>query len=54
MRAWTGETDQGTKVVAFIAAIAAPEGEDQSQLERELKSIPGPNIGRVEMREEGG
>lgn len=53
VRAWTGETEQGTKVVAFIAALAVPEGEDQSQFERELHEIPGPNIGRVALREDG-
>ena len=44
VRLWTGSSDQGTPLVAFIAAVAAPEGCDQSQLEAELKQIPGPNV----------
>ena len=47
VRAWKGQTDAGTPVIAFIAAIAAPDGVDQADLARELREIPGPNIGHV-------
>lgn len=46
VRAWTGATDRGTRVVAFVAAICAPGDQDQSQLEGELREIPGPMMPR--------
>lgn len=51
VRMWTGRTDQGTRVLAFISAICSPEGDDQRQLAAELKEIPGPQISHVMMRE---
>ena len=42
VRAWTGTTGRGTRVIAFIAAICAPADEPQDELERELHEIPGP------------
>jgi hypothetical protein len=43
VRAWIGSTSGGCKVVAFISAISAAEGQDHSELARELEAIPGPN-----------
>ncbi len=42
VRAWTGSTDLGTNIIAFISAIAVRDDQDASQLEAELKEIPGP------------
>ena len=50
VRAWRGTTDRGTHVIAFIAAIAAPAGEDQSELLAELREIPGPATADAFMR----
>jgi hypothetical protein len=52
VRAWRGTTDKGTPVIAFIAAISAPEGRDHSELEAELKTIPGPNISKKAVRDD--
>jgi hypothetical protein len=52
VRAWRGHTATGIPVIAFIAALAAPEDADRREFERELKSIPGPNVGQVAMRPE--
>jgi len=42
VRAWIGTTDQGTRITAFIAAIASRADDDQAQLQAELEEIPGP------------
>ncbi len=45
VRCWVGHTDAGTPVIAFISAIAVPDGAGEEQhaaLRRELVSIPGP------------
>lgn len=47
LRAWHGTTDSGVPVIAFVGAIAAPADADQSELERELNAVPGPNVSRV-------
>ena len=56
VRAWTGETGQGVRVVAFISCIAAEPGATvsaQAELAVELKSIPGPpHLARYEVRPE--
>jgi hypothetical protein len=49
VRAWRGTTDRGTRVIAFISAICSDDG-DQSELERELQAIPGPNVAMVDVR----
>jgi hypothetical protein len=53
VRAWKGQTDKGTPVIAFVAAISSPDGYDHSELERELKTIPGPNVSQTEVRSAG-
>jgi hypothetical protein len=50
-RAWTGHTNRGTPVTAFIAALAAEEGYG-AELHEQLLAIPGPQIGQVKFREE--
>ena len=52
VRMWTGRTEHGTRVLAFISAICAPEGDDQSQLAAELTEIPGPQVSHVMMRQD--
>ncbi len=47
VRLWTGTTDKGTRVLAFVAAICAPAGTDHNDLQAELVEIPGPQVGQV-------
>jgi hypothetical protein len=53
VRAWTGSTEEGTLVIAFIAAICVPESaseEHHERFRRELVTIPGPNMTGVAVR----
>src|SRR5258706_83264 len=43
-------SDKGTPVIVFIAAVCSPDGYDHSELEVELKTIPGPNVSQTEVR----
>jgi hypothetical protein len=51
VRMWTGKTDRGTDILAFISAICAPANQDQSQLEEELRAIPGPGTPKAAERQ---
>ena len=51
VRAWTGKTNRGTPITAFIAALSAPEGHS-ADLAEQLCEIPGPQIGQVKIKEE--
>jgi hypothetical protein len=46
VRSWTGHTNSGTPVTAFIAALSAPDGRGE-ELPEQLHKIPGPQIGQV-------
>jgi hypothetical protein len=52
VRAWKGNTDKGRPIIAFIAAISSQDGFDHSELERELKTIPGPNVSKTAVRDQ--
>jgi hypothetical protein len=47
-RLWEGTTEGGSKVLAFVTRLAVPNGEDASELERELVETPpvAPDLGR--------
>jgi hypothetical protein len=49
VRAWVGQTDQGTEIIAYIAALCATG--DQSQLAAELLAMPGPLITTYRVRD---
>lgn len=38
-RVWEGETDRGTPVTCFIAMVASPRANEQSELEKELAEV---------------
>lgn len=40
VRVWLGKTGRGTPVLALITRIAAPDGDDAGELERELSEAP--------------
>lgn len=47
VRLWTGRTASGIPLHVFVAAVTAPDGAGQSELQRELHEIPGPQISQV-------
>lgn len=51
-RIWEGHTDSGIPIHAYVTRIAAAEGLDHSQFERELESCakPTPAIEAIPMR----
>jgi hypothetical protein len=48
VRAWTGQTNRGTAVTAFIAALSGLDGQG-AELVEQLREIPGPQIGQVKI-----
>lgn len=48
-RIWEGHTAKGVRILAFITRVAVPDGEDASELERELQETPPvtPEMGQV-------
>jgi hypothetical protein len=42
-RIWEGKTESGIRVHAFITQIGVPDGEDQTQFQRELKETKAPS-----------
>ena len=50
VRLWTGHTNRGLAVHAFVAALTPAGPGDYADLERELKEIPGPQIIRTEIK----
>ena len=50
VRLWTGRTNGGLAVHAFVAAVTPAEPGDYADLERELAEIPGPQISRTEIK----
>jgi hypothetical protein len=51
VRAWTGHTNRGTPVTAFIAALSAPESHGK-ELAEQFMEIPDPQVGQVKIKEE--
>jgi len=51
VRARTGHTNRGTPVIAFFAALSAPESHGK-ELAEQLMEIPDPEVGQVEIKEE--
>jgi len=43
-RAWNGTTEGGASFTAFIALLKVPNGQDQSQFERELLEQPARDL----------
>jgi hypothetical protein len=42
-RVWEGETDKGVKLHAFIPVVAAHEGQDLSQFDKDLREQQPPS-----------
>lgn len=42
-RVWEGHTSSGIPVIAFITRIAVPNGQDQTQFEKELQETAAPS-----------
>jgi hypothetical protein len=38
-RVWSGETDKGVKLVAYVAAVRVHKDEDYTEFERELSKL---------------
>lgn len=50
-RLWVGLTEKGVPVECLIVLVAAPGGEDNSELERDLKEYrPAPSVGAFDLR----
>ena len=39
-RIWTGETHNGTPIIAYIASLAVQDTQDQAEFEKELEQAP--------------
>jgi hypothetical protein len=51
-RIWEGTTESGVQMHAFVMLVAAKEGQDLTQFERELKQMrtPSPEIEAIPLR----
>lgn len=50
VRLWTGHTASGIPLHVFVAAVDSPDSADQTELQRELHEIPGPQRNPEDLR----